>query len=133
MGRWIDTIEVVRRQVEDRAGTPEPQPVRAGLIEFEHRLITFEEQLYQLRLTGGQDGMRWGGQLLEKLSHLASGPEESDSGPTAQQHAVQDQFAAEIGRLHPEFESLTTRGLAELNALLTNHGQLPITLTLKAR
>jgi photosystem II stability/assembly factor-like uncharacterized protein len=131
VGGWVNTIEQLRRQIEDRAGTPESPAARAASGAFEQKLIDFEGRLYQLRLTGGQDGMRWGGQLLEKLSHLGGGLQESDFGPTAQQVAVNDQFAAEIRQLTPQYDRLTTAGLAELNALLASQHEAPIAIARK--
>ncbi len=126
VGAWVNTIEDLRRQIEDRAAKPEPGAVREREGAFERQLIDLEGRLYQLKVTGGQDGMRWGGQLLQKLSHLAGGLQESDFPPTAQQMAVHEQFAEEIRRLKPQFDELTTRGVAGLNAVLAEHNEAPI-------
>ncbi|MGE5243704.1 MAG: sialidase [Betaproteobacteria bacterium] len=131
VGGWVNTIEQLRRQIEDRGEKPEAPAVRAGEGAFERKAIDFEGRLYQLRLTGGQDGMRWGGQLLQKLSHLAGGLQESDFPPTAQQLAVREQFAGEIRGLKPQFDELTTKSLADLNRILAAHKEAPIALPAK--
>ena len=91
-------------------------------------LVDFEQHLYQLKLTGGQDGMRWPGQLLQKLSHLASGLQDSDFGPTAQQMAVNQQFTDEIRSLRTRWSELTTRDVATFNALLKKQSLPEITV-----
>jgi photosystem II stability/assembly factor-like uncharacterized protein len=128
VGGWIDTIEQLRRQIEDLDAKPSAAAVGARAKAFDGELLAFEEKLYQLRLTGGQDGMRWGGQLLQKLSHLAGGLQDSDFRPTDQQVAVHQQFAAEIASLRGPFEELTTRGVAAFNQQLAASGVAPIGL-----
>jgi photosystem II stability/assembly factor-like uncharacterized protein len=126
VGDMVNGIEDVRRRIEDLEGQASARAVRTDASAFEQRLIDFEGRLYQLRLTGGQDGMRWGGQLLQKLSHLASGLQDSDFPPTAQEVAVHQQFSAEIRTLRPEFDGLMSHDVAAFNGLLKAHGLAPL-------
>lgn len=70
--------------------------------------------------------MRWGGQLLEKLGHLASGLQDSDFPPTAQQVAVHQQFAAEIKARKAEYDALMSGDLARFEGVLKAHGLPPL-------
>jgi len=127
-GEMVNTVERLRQQIEDLASKPAASAVKPAAESFDAKLIEFEQHLYQLKLTGGQDGMRWPGQLLQKLSHLASGLQDSDFPPTAQQLAVNQQFTAEIQRLRGGFSELTTREVAAFNAVLTAQHLPAITL-----
>ena len=95
------------------------------------RLIDFEDKLHQLRISGGQDGMRWPARLLEKINHLATEVQESDFAPTDQQIAVNQQYTQEIRSLRAQFEQLLNQHVKAFNNLLTERG-LPI-LSVPAR
>jgi hypothetical protein len=114
----VNSVEQTRKQLQDLAVDPEAAPVKSAAAALETKLTEFEEQLYQLKLTGGQDGMRWPGQLLQKLSHLASGLQDSDFAPTTQQVAVNQQFTDSLRRLRAQFTELATRDVPAFNAVL---------------
>jgi hypothetical protein len=117
-GEMVNKIELLRKQVEDLEAKPSAASVKSAAEAFDAKLIDFEQHLYQLKLTGGQDGMRWPGQLLQKLSHLVSGLQDSDFAPTTQQIAVNQQFTDEIRTLRAGFSDLTTREVSAFNAIL---------------
>ena len=117
VGDMINQTEILRRQIEDlkpRVGEP--------ATALDTRLIGFEENLRQLRSSGGQDGMRWGAKLVEKLTHVASLLQDTDDAPTAQEIAVQQQFAAQIRELHSQFAGLLSQDVAGFNNLLKQRG-----------
>ena len=122
----VNGAEDIRRRVADLEKQPSAQGVNEAATALDRRFTAFEERLYQLRLTGGQDGMRWGGQLLQKLSHLAGGLQDSDFPPTAQEIAVREQFAAEIKTRKAEYDALMTGDLARFNGVLKAHGLPPL-------
>jgi fumarate hydratase class II len=71
-----------------------------------------------LRLTGGQDGMRWPAKLIEKLTHIASQIEDSDFAPTAQQIAVNQLFTEQIHALRTQLEKLLAKDVTDFNNVL---------------
>ena len=73
--------------------------------------------------------MRWPGQLLQKLSHLASGLQDSDFAPTTQEIAVNQQFTDQVRQLRGQFSELTTRDVPAFNAVLRERGLPPLDVT----
>jgi hypothetical protein len=124
-GEMVNRLEIVRKQLDDLAapGSTTSAPVRTAAVALNQKATELEEHLYQLRLTGGQDGMRWGGKILQKLSHLAGQIQETDYRPTDQQVAVHRQFTARIAELRAQFDRLAADDLARFNAVLKQNGQ----------
>ena len=117
--RMINQVESVRKQVE----TLQSQQARVAEVStaaraLDQKLIEFEENLRQLRNTGGQDGTRWPAKLEEKLSHLASIVQEGDFAPTDQDITVSQQYATEISGLQGRIEQLVRKDVADFNRLL---------------
>ena len=116
-GSMIDQTEILRRQIEDLKPRVGDQATALDV-----RLIGFEENLRQLRTSGGQDGMRWGAKLVEKLTHIASELQDTDDPPTTQQIAVHQQLAAQIRGLRSQFSELLSHDVADFNILLKQRG-----------
>ena len=58
--------------------------IRRAATELNTRLSDLEMNLLELRITGGQDGVRYAAQLLSRLNYLANGVSGSDFRPTDQ-------------------------------------------------
>jgi photosystem II stability/assembly factor-like uncharacterized protein len=113
----INDVEILRKQVADL--TPR---LNEEALALDAALINFEENLHQLRITGGQDGMRWPAKLIEKLTHIASQLQENDFAPTAQQIAVSQQLSDQIRDLRRQFDDLLSKDLVRFNDVLKQHG-----------
>jgi photosystem II stability/assembly factor-like uncharacterized protein len=125
-GEMVNRVETLRRQLQDlQNGAEASAALKPAARTLEQALTDFEENLYQLRLSGGQDGMRWPGRVVQKLGHLADQIQDSDFSPTTQQVAVHRQLADEIRSLRARFDTLLTTDLAAFNALL-KQGGLPV-------
>ena len=123
----VNRAEALRRQLEDLAASSTASPaVKDASADLDRKLTDFEDNLYQLRLTGGQDGMRWGGRLIQKLGHLASEVQESDYRPTDQQVAVRQQFATELATLQSRLDRLTTEDVSHVSELLKENNLPPL-------
>lgn len=127
-GEMINQIEIIRKQMEDLKIA---EPVTSASAALSQRLIDFEDNLHQLRISGGQDGMRWPARLLEKINHLATEVQESDFAPTDQQIAVNQQYTQQIRSLRVQFEQLLSEQVKTFNNMLTERG-IP-NLTVPAR
>ncbi len=116
-------IEILRKQVEDLKAR-----LKEEAVALDTALINLEENLHQLRITGGQDGMRWPAKLIEKLTHIASQLQENDFAPTAQQIAVSQQLSEQIRDLRRQFDDLLSKDVVRFNEALKQHGfpALPI-------
>jgi photosystem II stability/assembly factor-like uncharacterized protein len=123
-GDMVNRTEVIRKRLEDLAApsSPASAPVKTQAAALDRTLVDFEENLYQLRITGGQDGMRWGGKLLQKLAHLATQLQESDFGPTDQQVAVHRAFTEQIAGLRGQFDRLLSGDVARFDELIRRSG-----------
>ncbi len=120
----IDRAELLRKQVAglENTGSDQLKTAAGGLYE---KLTAFEENLYQLRVTGGQDGMRWPAKLQEKLGHLASELEDADFAPTSQQIAVNRRYTEQIRNLQTQLRQLLVKDVAGFNSLLQQQN-LPV-------
>jgi hypothetical protein len=123
----VNRVEGLRRKLEDLArSSSAPAPVKNASADLDRKLIDFEDHLYQLRLTGGQDGMRWGGRLIQKIGHLASEVQESDYRPTDQQVAVRQQFAAELTSLRSQLDRLMAEDVSHVSGVLKENNLPPL-------
>ena len=133
VGDMINRLEILRKQLEDLAApeSPAAAPMRTAASALDQKLTALEETFVQLRLTGGQDGMRWGDKLLQKLSHLAGQIQETDFRPTDQQVAVHRQFTEQIAALRAQFDRLSSDDIARFNELLKQSGRPGLALAAK--
>ena len=113
----VNQVEILRKQVEDL----KPR-LNEEAVALDTALINLEENLHQLRITGGQDGMRWPAKLIEKLTHIASQLQENDFAPTAQQIAVSQQLTEQIRDLRRQFDDLLSKDVVRFNEALKQHG-----------
>jgi hypothetical protein len=120
----VNRTEILRRQLQDLAAA-QTGPLKDAAMTLEKKLTDFEENLHQLRISGGQDGMRWPSKLLEKLGHLATEVQESDFRPTDQQTAVNQQFDEQIRALKGELDQLLNQDVAGFNKTLQER-KLPL-------
>ncbi|MBI2538153.1 MAG: hypothetical protein HYW06_14560, partial [Gemmatimonadetes bacterium] len=116
-------VELIRAQVQQLnrtlAADGDNADVRAAADSLEQKLIGFEENLHQLRLTGrGQDGVRWPIKLAGRVAYLANGMASSDFAPTTQQVQVHELFKGEIRTLQGQLGQLIGRDLAQFNERL---------------
>ncbi|HVB55260.1 MAG TPA: hypothetical protein VNE63_02370 [Candidatus Acidoferrales bacterium] len=129
-GAMIDRIEVIRGQLEDLPSDEQSNAaVSAAENELDQKLVRFEERLIDVRVTGGQDGMRWPAGLLEKLFHLASQVGPDDFRPTDQELAVNLMFTGEIQRWQPELNRLVDKDVTRFNELLSRQNYPAIQTT----
>lgn len=118
-GAMINQVERIREQLENPPDEERSnQTIGSADKKLDETLIGFEERLYDIRVTGGQDGMRWPAGLQEKLSHLASQVAADDYQPTDQELAVNAMYEAEIGRWQAELKGLVGKNVAEFNRRL---------------
>ena len=80
----INQLEYVRAQVQTFMKSTADSEIRRAATELNTRLSDLEMNLLELRITGGQDGVRYAAQLLSRLNYLANGVSGSDFRPTDQ-------------------------------------------------
>ncbi len=114
----VNRIEVVRNQIDGLNKLVEDAAIKKAGEDLNQKLIDEEMNLIDLRLTGGQDGVRYGAKLISKINYLANGLAGGDFKPTAQQLEVQklleEQLRSSLGRI----DALITKELSAFNEVL---------------
>jgi hypothetical protein len=111
----VDQMEGLRAQLSSLTKVVDDAEVRKAAGELGRKVVDLEMNLYDLRLTGGQDGVRFGAKLLSKLNYLANGLASGDFRPTDQQLEVQKILAGEVRGHLAAFDTLVGTDLAALN------------------
>ena len=118
----INEIEWIRRQLYDLTdvleGDDRAADIRAAATDLDKDLMEVEQQLYQLKLTGRGDGIRWPAQLAAKLTYLAGSVAQADFPPTTQALAVHDQLGEQTGTLRSELDEALRDNIAAFNRML---------------
>jgi len=109
----INQLEYVRAQVQTiMRSTPETE-LRQAAAGLNDKLTDLEMNLIELRITGGQDGVRYASKLLAKFNYLANGISGSDYRPTDQHletaKLLQDRLKGHIAALGSAIESDVAR------------------------
>jgi hypothetical protein len=126
-GEAVHRIEAVRVQLQTLARFNEDGEVADAVRVLEEKLVQQEMELVDLRLTGqGQDGVRFGAKLLQKLTYLPGGLAGGDFRPTDQQVEVQGLLHAELEEAMRALNALLQTDLAALNDLLRQKGMVII-------
>ena len=118
-------IEGIRSQIEGLDRVTTDPAVRKSAEEVNQQLMATEMNLIDLRLTGGQDGVRYASKLLGKINYLANGLASGDFKPTDQQLEVQKLIQAQVKELRTQVEGLRSRITAGFNDQLRSKN-LPI-------
>jgi hypothetical protein len=115
----INTTEIVRSQLQ---GLPRILPVAdltKAAADLEKKFTDLEMQLVELRATGrGQDGVRFGARLYQKLGYLANGLMSNDYRPTAQQLEVKTLLEQQLRAAESQLDTLLKSDLGGFNDLL---------------
>jgi hypothetical protein len=122
-GDAVRRVEVLRVQLQNLARFSEDDDVNQAVRELGQKLQDLQMVMVDLRLTGqGQDGVRFGAQLLQKLGYLTRNVSVVDFPPTDQdlevQQILRDQLAEHLSAL----DALVAGDVADLNALLRSKG-----------
>ncbi len=124
--RMVNGAELVRKQLGDlQSAASRPGRRRrdgAAAADLDAGLVQVEGRLFQMRITGGQDGMRWPAELLSKLRHLFSEVGTSDFRPTSQQTEVHEMLAGQVRDLRARYDRIVNEQVAGFNAMLRQRG-----------
>jgi photosystem II stability/assembly factor-like uncharacterized protein len=119
----VNQIELVRGQIATLRHVLQDAEILKPALELDQKLIDIERQLVELRLTGrGQDGVRFGSQLLSKFAYLANGLASGDFRPTDQQLEVQKVLQERLRRHQGDVGGLLNKELKTLNEFMRGRG-----------
>ncbi|MEK6629664.1 MAG: sialidase, partial [Acidobacteriota bacterium] len=114
----VNQIEIVRSQLESLGRIVGDAGIKQAGGELAQKLIDLEMNLIELRLTGGQDGVRYAAKLLSRINYLANGMASNDFKPTDQQLEVQILLRERLRNYVGQLDSLLSRDLGGFNDLL---------------
>ncbi len=80
----VNQLEYVRAQLQTTMKSLPDGELKRAAAELEAKLSNAEMNLVDLRITGGQDGVRYAAKLLGKFGYLANGMSGTDYKPTDQ-------------------------------------------------
>ncbi len=119
----VNQIELVRGQINGLRQVLQDSEIMQPATELDRKLIEIEGNLIELRLTGrGQDGVRWGSQLLGKFGYLANGLAGTDFRPTNQQLEVQKVLEERLRKHQGDLDAILGKDLRLLNELMRGRG-----------
>jgi hypothetical protein len=119
----INQIEWIRKQIYDLYTILKYDKNAASIIsegqELDQNLIAVEENLVELKLTGGsQDWLRWPTRFHAKLSSLAGSVGSTDFPPTTQQIEVHEMYKEQLANYKNQLSELLNKDLPDFNNLL---------------
>ena len=116
-------IELVRSQILALSRVPDAAEVIKPGLELEQKFADVQRELMDLRVTGrGQDGVRFGAQLLSKFGYLAGGLASADFKPTDQQVEVHKLLQAELRKHRAAVDALLDKDLRSFNEFMRGRG-----------
>jgi photosystem II stability/assembly factor-like uncharacterized protein len=122
-GEAVHRVEVLRVQLQTLMRFTEDSEVTEAAEELAQKLEDLQMVMVDLRLTGqGQDGVRFGAQLLQKLGYLTRGVSVADFPPTDQDVEVQRILHERLGEHLEAVEALMVNDVADFKALLSSKG-----------
>jgi photosystem II stability/assembly factor-like uncharacterized protein len=115
----INTTEIVRSQLQGLPRILQVADLTKAAADLEKKFTDLEMQLVELRATGrGQDGVRFGARLYQKLGYLANGLMSNDYRPTAQQLEVKTLLEQQLRAAESQLDTLLKSDLGGFNDLL---------------
>jgi photosystem II stability/assembly factor-like uncharacterized protein len=115
----VNSAELVRSQIYSLMAIVDDAELKQAADDLDKRMIAVEGNLVELRATGrGQDGVRWGSRLVQKLGYLAGGLSSGDFKPTNQQLAVQKELAERLKTWQGQLGDVLNRDLGAFNDML---------------
>jgi hypothetical protein len=127
----INALEVVRGQLADLSALAGKDTSFADLKRsaegLTQKLVSVEQQLYQMRLTGrGQDAVRWPPQLAEQLYYLAQSVGGSDYAPTEQAKEVAKLLHDRVVKVKAQVDQLLKQDVPAFNEKLRGRSAHPV-------
>jgi hypothetical protein len=108
--------------------------VKASIDSLADKLVTVEEDLVQLRITGrGQDVIRYPAKAGEKLVYLIGDVGSSDHAPTQSQRDVAAVLQERIRNARAAFDRVMRDDVPRFNTMLRNRGLEGVVTTSSGR
>jgi hypothetical protein len=126
----VNDSELVRGQIRNLRNLTQDAEVKKVIDDLDNKVVGIERQLLELRTTGhGQDGVRFGSRLVQKIGYLANSLQSADFRPTNQQLAVQKDLEGKLKKLQGELGDVLNRELSTFNDRMRGAGLPGVALT----
>jgi len=125
----VNEAERIRRQLLDMKPmlASEHTDIHRMLASVDSTVLHIENEMIQLMRTGrGQDGVRFPGMLLEKLSYLSSAVATSDFRPADQHQEVYEELHSRWGGIRQKWEDCKQGPVTELVKMLQDNDIGPL-------
>jgi photosystem II stability/assembly factor-like uncharacterized protein len=114
----INQLEYVRAQVQTTMRSLPDGELKRAAAELEGKLSEAEMNLIDLRITGGQDGVRYAAKLLSRFNYLANGIASSDFRPTDQASETAKLLQERLKGHMSQIGALVDKDVAAFNDML---------------
>jgi photosystem II stability/assembly factor-like uncharacterized protein len=112
----VNNAELVRGQLRNLRNLTQDRELRKPIDDLDEKVSALESQLLELRTTGhGQDGVRFGSKLVQKINYLANSLQGGDFKPTNQQLAVQKDLESKLKTLQVQIGDVLGKDVTTFN------------------
>jgi len=112
----VNSAELVRFQIHNLRNLTQDRELRKPIDDLDEKVTAIEGELLELRTTGrGQDTVRFGSKLVQKINYLANSVQGGDFKPTNQQLAVQKDLEARLKKLQDQIGEVFTKDVTAFN------------------
>lgn len=122
-GEAVHRVEAMRVQLATAKRFAEDDALVQAIEEVEDGLVDMQMEMVDLRLTGrGQDGVRFGATLLQKLGYVSNGISVADFPPTDQEAEVKVLLNGQLNDYVARLDAYVRDEVGELNQRLRARG-----------
>jgi hypothetical protein len=115
----VNSAELVRGQVYNLMKIVDDTELKQAADELDKKIIAVEGNLVELRNTGrGQDGVRWGSKLVQKIGYVGNGLASGDFKPTSQELMVHKELQERLKTWQGQLGDVVTKDLGLFNEML---------------
>ncbi|MYE17713.1 MAG: sialidase, partial [Gemmatimonadetes bacterium] len=126
-GEAVHRVEAIRVQLGTMSRFADDETLTEAIASLREDLVDLQMNMVDLRLTGqGQDGVRFGATLLQKLGYLTGAISGADFPPTDQELEVKVLLHEQLQEHLEALEALLANEVAALNEMLRARGMLII-------
>ena len=126
-GEAVHRVEAMRVQLATMSRFADDDALTEAITSLQNELTHLQMNMVDLRLTGqGQDGVRFGATLLQKLGYLTGAISGADFPPTDQELEVKVLLHGKLREHLEALDALVADEVAALNEMLRARGMLII-------
>ena len=115
----VNSAELVRSQVYNLMKIVDDTELKQAADELDKKISAVEGNLVELRNTGrGQDGVRWGSKLVQKINYVGSGLASADFKPTNQELTVHKELQERLKTWQGQLGDVLNKDLGLFNEML---------------